>query len=404
MPGGRCETVPIVKVCAAPDKGGMGTLANAVNIADLRRIAERRLPAVVFDYLDGAAEDETTRKDNRRAFRNWIFRPRHGVELETPDLGVTVMGQRLAWPALLAPIGYSALMHPDGEVGVAKAAARAGTGAILSTISGARLEDFASAGAPVFMQIYLLAGREAGEATLARAEAAGMKGLFLTIDTPVAGLRERDFRNGMNQLMGRNLLAKLPYVGNLLQHPGWLMSYLGGARMTHLPNVVTKEGPLPLNDVAKVLSRSVVTWEDLAWIRRQWKGPIAIKGVLTGDDARRAVDGGADAVVVSNHGGRQLDGVAASLDALPEVVRAVKDRTEVLMDGGIRRGADIVKALALGARAVLIGRGYAYGLAAGGEPGVDRALTILHADLVRTMKLLGCASLSGLDESYLQRR
>lgn len=382
----------------------MGRLATAVNVADLRRIAEARLPAVVFDYLDGAAEDEATLKDNCQAFKNWIFRPRHGVEIDAPNLAVDVMGQRLAWPALLAPIGYSALMHPDGEVGVSRAAGRAGTGAILSTISGARLEDFAATGTPVFMQIYLLAGREAGEATLARAEAAGVKGLFLTVDTPVAGLRERDFRNGMNQLMGRNLFAKLPYVFDVLMHPGWIAAYAGGARMDYLPNVVTKDGPLPLDDVAKVLARSVVTWGDLAWIRKQWKGPIAIKGVLTGDDARRAVDGGAEAVVVSNHGGRQLDGVAASLDALPEVARAVGQQCQVLMDGGIRRGADIVKALALGAHAVLIGRGYAYGLAAGGERGVDRALTILRADLVRTMKLLGCPSLAELNESYLQRR
>ena len=382
----------------------MGRVARAVNIADLRRIAEARLPSVVFDYLDGAAEEEATSRDNCQAFKNWIFRPRHGVELTSLDLGITVMGQRLEWPALLAPIGYSALMHPHGEVGVAKAAGRAGTGAILSTISGAPMEALAATGTPTFMQIYLLAGREAGEATLARAEACGVKGLFLTIDTPVAGLRERDFRNGMNELMGKNFFAKLPYAGDVLMHPGWLATYIAGYRMTHLPNVVTEEGPLPLTDVAKVLSRSVVTWDDLAWIRKQWSGPIAIKGILTGDDARRACDGGAQAVVVSNHGGRQLDGVAASLDALPEVVRAAGERCEVLMDGGIRRGSDIVKALALGAHAVLIGRGYAYGLAAGGEPGVDRALAILKADLVRTMKLLGCPALADLNESYLQRR
>jgi L-lactate dehydrogenase (cytochrome) len=381
----------------------MGRLHRAVNIAELRSLARSRLPAVVFDYLDGAAEDEATLKDNCQAFRSWIFRPRHGVEVGAPELSTAIMGQRLEWPVLLAPIGYSALMHPDGEVGVARAAGQAGTGAILSTISGARMEALAATGTPTFMQIYLLAGREAGEATLARAKACGVKGLFLTVDTPVAGLRERDFRNGMNELMGKNFFAKLPYAGDVLMHPRWLATYMAGYRMTHLPNVVTEEGPLPLSDVAKVLSRSVVTWSDLDWIRKQWKGPIAIKGILTGDDARRACDGGADAVVVSNHGGRQLDGVAASLDALPEVARAVGTRCQVLMDGGIRRGSDIVKALALGAEAVLVGRAYAYGLAAGGEAGVSRALAILKADLVRTMKLLGCPSLAELNESYLQR-
>lgn len=375
-----------------------------MNIADLRGLAKARLPAVVFDYLDGGAEDEATLKDNCQAFRNWIFRPRHGVEVPRLELATTVMGQRVEWPVLLAPIGYSALMHPDGEVGVARAAGQAGTGAILSTISGAPMEALAATGTPTFMQIYLLAGREAGEATLARAQACGVRGLFLTVDTPVAGLRERDFRNGMNELMGKNFFAKLPYAGDILMHPGWLATYMAGYRMTHLPNVATEEGPLPLSDVAKALSRSVVTWNDLDWIRKAWKGPIAIKGILTGDDARRACDGGADAVVVSNHGGRQLDGVAASLDALPEVTRAVGARCQVLMDGGIRRGADIVKALAMGADAVLIGRAYAYGLAAGGRAGVERALTILKADLVRTMKLLGCASLADLDERCLQRR
>jgi isopentenyl diphosphate isomerase/L-lactate dehydrogenase-like FMN-dependent dehydrogenase len=383
----------------------MGKLARAVNIADLRRIGRARLPAVVFDYLDGAAEDESTLRDNVGAFRRWQFRPRFGVEVTNLDLSVTVMGQKLAWPALAAPIGYSALMHKDGERGTARAAHRAGIGGVLSTISGTRMEDVAATGVKLFMQIYLLAGREAGEATLARAEAAGVKGLFLTIDTPVAGLRERDFRNGMNQLLGRSLGAKLRYVPDVLAHPGWVAAYLMGARMPSLPNVVVPgEGPLAMTDVAKTLQHSVVTWEDLRWIRAQWKGPIAVKGVLTAEDARRAVDGGADAVVVSNHGGRQLDGVAAGLDALPEVADAVGQECEVLMDGGVRRGGDIVKALALGARAVLLGRGTAYGLAAGGEKGVDRALAIFHADLVRTMKLLGCASIAELGPHCLQRR
>jgi L-lactate dehydrogenase (cytochrome) len=383
----------------------MGSLQRAVNIADLRLMARARLPRVVFDYLDGGAEDERTLRDNVRAFRRWNFRPQYGAKIPALDLGVTVMGQTLAWPAMAAPIGYSGLMHRDGERGVGRAAARAGIAGILSTISGTRLEDVAATGVPLFMQIYLMGGRAAGEATIARAQAAGVKGLFLTIDTPVGGLRERDVRNGLAQLLGRDPFAKARYLPDILAHPGWLADYLMGARMSHLPNVIIPgQGPMPLIEVASALQRSQVGWDDFSWIRAQWKGPIAIKGILTAEDARRAIDIGADAVVVSNHGGRQLDGAAAGLDALPEVVQAAGGRCEVLMDGGIRRGSDIVKALALGARAVLLGRGSAYGLAAAGEKGVDRALAIFQADLARTMMLLGCASVAQLGRVHLERR
>jgi len=382
------------------------SVTRAVNIADLRRLAEKRLPRAVFGYLDGGAEDEITLKENARVFSDYIFRPRHAVHVPAPDLSVTIMGERMAMPALVAPIGYSRLIHPEGELGAVRAAGRQGIGFAMSTISGYPLEKIAAAAsAPVFLQIYLLAGRAAGEKSLERAQAAGYKGLFLTIDTPVAGMRERDFRNGMRELMGRDIFAKLRYLPDILCHPRWLADYLASPKMKTLPNVVSPDGShFALTDVAKALETSVVTWEDLKWIRAQWKGPIAVKGVLTGDDALRAHDLGATAVVVSNHGGRQLDQVASGLAALPEVVTAVGDQMEVLVDGGIRRGADIVKALALGAKAVMLGRGYAYGMAAAGEAGIDRALEIFHADLVRTMKLLGCASVAELDASYIQKR
>jgi L-lactate dehydrogenase (cytochrome) len=382
------------------------SLAKAVNIADLRKLARARLPDAIFDYLDGGAEDERTLKENERVFCDYIFRPRHGVHVPVPDLAVTVMGARLAMPVFIAPIGYSRLIHPEGELGAVRAAGRFGLGFAMSTISGYALEEIAAAAAaPLFLQIYLLAGREAGEKTLERAAAAGYKGLFLTVDTPVAGMRERDFRNGARELMGPSLSAKLRYLPDVLAHPRWLLGYLRDGRMKTLPNVVTPDGAhFPLTDVAKALETSVVTWEDLKWIRAQWKGPIAIKGVLTGDDASRARDLGATAVVVSNHGGRQLDPVASGMEALPEVVAAVGRDLEVIMDGGIRRGGDIVKALALGAKAVMLGRGYAYGMAAAGEKGIDRALAIFHADLVRTMRLLGCASVTDLDASYIQKR
>jgi L-lactate dehydrogenase (cytochrome) len=377
-----------------------------VNIADLRKMARARLPNAVFDYLDGGAEDEITLRENSRIFSDYIFRPRHAVHVPSPDLSVTILGQKMAMPVIVAPIGYSKLMHAEGELGAARAAGKAGLGYAMSTISGYALETIAGAATgPLFFQVYLLAGRGPGEAGLARAEKAGYKGLFLTIDTPVAGMRERDPRNGMKELMGRKILAQLKYLPNIIAHPRWLVNYLLGGGMKTLPNVILEDGSrFQLTDVAKALETSVVTWEDLKWIRAQWKGSITIKGVLTGDDARRAADLGADAVVVSNHGGRQLDQVASGLEALPEVVAAVGSRMEVLMDGGIRRGADIAKALALGARGVMLGRGYAYGMAAAGEAGIDRALEIFRADLLRTMKLLGCKSLAELDASYIQKR
>jgi isopentenyl diphosphate isomerase/L-lactate dehydrogenase-like FMN-dependent dehydrogenase len=248
-----------------------------------------------------------------------------------------------------------------------------------------------------------MGGRKAAEAALDRARKAGFSGLVITVDTPVAGMRERDPRNGMKELMGSSVFAKLPYAGNLLSHAGWLISFLLDGGMPKLENIVVPgQGPMELTDVAAALAESTVTWEDLRWIREFWKGPIVVKGLLTGDDARRAIDEGAAAVVVSNHGGRQLDSVSPSLRALPEVVAAVNGRIEVLMDGGIRRGSDIVKALCLGARAVLIGRAYAYGLAAAGPAGVIRALQILRADVERTLRLLGCPSVAELNRSYVE--
>ena len=379
----------------------------AVNIADLRELARARLPKVAFDYLDGGAEDEITLRENSCVFGDWLFRQRGAVHVPAPDLSVTVLGQRMALPFLLSPIGYSKLLHPEGERGAARAAGRAGTGYAMSTISGYAVEEIAAVGTgPLFFQVYLLGGRAAGEATIARCEAAGYKGLFLTIDTPVSGMRERDYRNGMAALMGVNPFAKMPYLPDILAHPRWLARYLADPnKLKTLPNVIVpNEGQFRLFDVAKALETSVVTWDDLKWIRAQWKGPIAVKGVLTGDDARRAADEGADAVVVSNHAGRQLDGAPSGLAALPEVVEAVGGCIEVLMDGGIRRGADIVKAMALGAKAVLVGRAYAYGMAAAGEAGIDRAIEILRADLSRTLKLLGCPAMTALDKSYIMKK
>jgi len=374
-----------------------------VNIADLRALAQRRLPRMVFDYLDGGAEAEVTLRENCRAFESVTFRPRQAVAVPDCDLRTRVLGIEVSFPALLAPVGYSRLMHPGGEVAAARAAGAAGTAYILSTISGHRLEDVkAGSSGAVCYQLYLLGGREAAEGAIERARAAGYSALVVTVDTAVGGMRERDFRNGVTELMGDSIFAKIPFLPQILARPGWLKDFLLDGGLPQLPNVVIPgQGAMPLQDVSTSLARGAVTWEDLMWIRKCWPGSIVIKGVLTGDDARRAVDEGAVAVVVSNHGGRQLDGAPATLRVLPEVVSAVDGRVEVLMDGGIRRGSDIVKAICLGARAVLVGRAYAYGLAAAGEAGVARALEILRADVERTLRLLGCPCVAALDSSYI---
>lgn len=374
-----------------------------VCIEDFRPIARARVPKSVFDYLDGGAEGEVTLRENCRIFNDVTFRPRHGVEVATCDLRTRVLGLDLSLPFLLAPVGYSRLMHPGGEVAAARAAGRAGTGYILSTISGHRLEDVkAGSTGPVFYQLYLMGGRGAAEASIERARVAGFSALVVTIDTPVSGIRERDYRNGMKELISGGPLEKIPYLPQILSRPRWLINFLMDGGVPLLPNVVVPgKGPMPLVDINAALAESTATWADFRWIREIWRGPIVVKGVLTGDDARHAIDSGAAAISVSNHGGRQLDGVPASLRALPEVVDAVKGQIEVFMDGGVRRGADIVKAICMGARAVLCGRAYAYGLAAAGEAGVDRAIEILRTDLERTLRLLGCASVAELDRSYV---
>jgi L-lactate dehydrogenase (cytochrome) len=381
----------------------MTRLSRAIKISDLRSMAHRRLPKAVFDYLDGGAEDEVTLGENCRAFDALTFRPRHAMSVPECEMRARVLGHDLSFPALLAPVGYSRLMHPQGEVAAARAAGKAGTAYILSTISGHRLEDVKAASTgPVFYQLYLMGGRGAAEASIERARIAGFSALVVTIDTPVAGIRERDVRNGVKQLMGANPFAKIPFLPQLFARPGWLASFLLDGGLPSLPNVVVPgKGPMPLVDIAAALAAAAVTWQDLRWIHEAWRGPVIVKGVLTAEDARRAVDAGASAIVVSNHGGRQLDYVPATLRVLPEVVAAVGTQTEVLMDGGVRRGSDIIKAICLGARAVLVGRAYAYGLAAAGEAGVSHALQILRTGVDRTLKLLGCPSIAALNSSYV---
>jgi L-lactate dehydrogenase (cytochrome) len=376
---------------------------SVINISEMRRLARRRLPRMVFDYLDGGAEDELTLRANAIAFSEVFLRPRSAVAVPSVNLRTTVLGHEIATPLLLAPIGSSRMLWPRGEAAAAAAAGQAGTIYILSTLSGVRLEEVkAATTGPCWYQVYLCGGRDVAVGAIDRAKAAGFSALVVTIDTTVAGMRERDLRNGTRQLLSGRPFTMLPFLPQILVRPGWLYNFFADGGLMSFPNVVLPDGPMQYADVGAALESAAVCWDDLRWIHDAWSGPIVVKGVHTADDARRAIDLGAKAVIVSNHGGRQLDGVAPTLRVLPEVVEAVGDRTEVLFDGGIRRGSDIVKAMAIGARAVLLGRGYAYGLAARGQAGVQRSVDIFRADLLRTMKLLGCESVDRLTRDYIR--
>jgi L-lactate dehydrogenase (cytochrome) len=377
--------------------------SKAINIADLRQLAERRLPRAVFDYIDGGAEAEITLRENVRAFEEVAFRPRNAIATHDASLRKSVLGADLAFPLILAPVGLTRLIHPAGERAVAKVAEAAGIPYCLSSFSGYHVDELREvSNGSLWYQLYLAGGREVAEASLERARKAGFAVLLVTVDTNVLGIRERDVRNGVSQLMSGSLSARLPYLPQLLRHPGWLTNYLRDRDVLLFPNVVIEGRPMRAADIPRQLMQNPVQWSDLKWILDVWRGPVLAKGISTGDDARRALDAGAVGVVVSNHGGRQLDSSRATLRTLPEIVSAINGRGTILMDGGIRRGSDIAKALCLGAHAVLCGRAYAWGLAAAGEAGVRRAVEILRADFERTLRLLGCRSSEELDRTLVE--
>ncbi len=381
-------------------------MTRIVNVGDARRIARRKLPRVVFDYVDGAADDEVTMHENETAFREVFFRPRMALGTTRPSLETEVLGTRVSIPVLLAPVGLVRLMHAEGPAGAARAATSSGTISILSTVAGSSPEEVASSGRSprgqrghMWFQLYA-PDRETAKSLMDRAASSGYEALMVTVDTPALGNRERDLKNGgAAKLDVRTVLKLAPQV---LSRPAWGVSiFRSGSRSPDAAAGHALSIGRRLGDALTVLV-SPYTWDDVAWIVEQWDGPVLVKGILSGEDARRAVDVGTRAVVVSNHGGRQLDGAPATMRVLPEVVDAVGDRAEVYVDGGVRRGSDVVKALAVGARAVLIGRPFVYGLAAAGQVGVERVLEILRADMLRTMSLLGCADVKDLDRSYLQ--
>jgi len=376
------------------------------NVADARRIAERRLPRVVFDYIDGGAEAEITMRGNREALEAVTFLPRMGVTQGNIDLKTTVMGHEVAMPVLLSPVGFTRMMHRTGDVAGASAAGKAGTIFTLSSMSGHSIEDVAAAGSgPKWFQLYFLGGRKGSEQLIDRAQRAGYSALVVTMDTQIPGNRERDYGNGLRLPLQVDASTMLRFAPRVALHPSWLLDFARDRFSLDIANATSlgdPDSPMSLGEATAGMVLFPPTWEDFEWMREQWKGPILAKGIITPDDARRAVDCGASGIIVSNHGGRQLDGMRATLPAMVEILEAVGDEVEVLFDGGVRRASDALRAIALGAKAAMIGRAWAYGLGAFGEAGIDRVLTIFRTELDRAMRLLGCLSIDALDRSYVE--
>lgn len=375
----------------------------AINIDDLRRLAKRRLPRAVFDFADGGAEDEQTLRANRLDFSKVVFRPRVLVDVTHRDQSTTILGQPVSSPLIIAPTGLAGMMWPRGEIAAARAATKRGIIYTLSTHAACSIEEVAeSTSGPLWFQLYVLRDRELVKGLIARAKAAGYRALCLTVDVPLLGQRERDLRNGATippKITVRNVV-------DVMQRVNWLRSVLLGPNITFKNFVGAQSGlgsdPVALWSFVSKQHDPSITWDDLAWFRSQWQGPMAIKGIMTAEDARRAVSEGVEGIIVSNHGGRQLDSLPSGIEVLPEIADAVGDRAEIILDGGVRRGTDVVKALALGARACMIGRPMLYGLAAGGQAGVERAVEILQTETDRALALLGRPTLADLDRTAVR--
>jgi L-lactate dehydrogenase (cytochrome) len=377
-------------------------LRRAASVADLRRLAKRRLPGGVFDYIDGAAEDERTAAANEAAFASVSFRPRVLRGIEKVEIGTTLLGGPVAYPLVLAPTGFTRIADPAGELAVARAAARAGLPYTLSTLSTRSIEEVRQVSdGRLWFQVYSWRDRGLVQEMIDRAAAAHYDALVLTVDTAVFGRRERDVRRGFSlpPTIGPRTLVD----GAL--HPGWTWSFVR-AEPIRFANVVGRDvgdgaSPVTLADYINTQFDPALSWDDVEWLRSVWSGPMVLKGVQTVDDAVIAADAGVEAIALSNHGGRQLDGAPAAFSLVAPVADAVGGRTEIICDGGVRRGSDIVKAVAAGASAAMAGRAYLYALGAAGERGVDRLLAWLHADVVRTMSLCGAGSVADLNRSLL---
>lgn len=370
-------------------------------VEDLRRLAQRRVPRMFYDYADSGSWTETTYRANESDFGAIRLRQRVAVDVDRRDLSGTMLGQRVAMPVALAPTGLTGMQHADGEILAARAAAAAGVPFTLSTMSICSIEDVAEhSPAPFWFQLYVMRDRAFVEALIDRARAARCSALMLTLDLQILGQRHKDLRNGLSA-------PPKPTLANLLNiatKPRWALGMLG-TRRRQFGNIVGHvKGVDDMSSLSSWTAQQFdprLNWSDVEWIKRRWGGPLILKGIMDAEDARLAVESGADAIVVSNHGGRQLDGAPSSIAALPAVVDAVGGRTEVWMDGGVRSGQDVFKALALGARGTLIGRPFLYGLGAMGEAGVARCLELIRKELDITMAFCGKTSTAAIDRSVL---
>jgi L-lactate dehydrogenase (cytochrome) len=376
----------------------------ALNIDDLREAARRRLPRVIFEFLDGGAQDETTLHSNREDFARWRFITRTLTDVSERDQSVTLFGQRHASPLILAPTGLAGVFSRRGELAGARAAGQFSLPYCLSTMATCSIEEIAHATAqPKWFQLYVLRDRGLTRSFIERARTAHCSALVITVDTKIQGPRERDMRNGFTVPPRFTALTML----DLVRHMSWLFDVGLGPKITFRNFTGTATAADDAVSITQFISGQYdlsVTWKDVEWFRSLWDGPMLLKGILSADDATLAAAHGADGVIVSNHGGRQLEGAVSAVQALPAIADAVGDRIEVILDGGIRRGADVVRACALGAKACMIGRAWLYGLAAAGQPGVVRTLEILRNEIDVALTLLGRPNLSEIDRSVLAQR
>ena len=382
----------------------MTSIRTVDSIEALRALARRRLPRPVFDFFDGAADEEVTLRRNRQDLATTALAPRILRDVSVRDLRTAVLGSEVDLPLIIGPTGLAALGWPRADAALARAAAAFNIPFVISTSSSVRLEDIAEAapGARLWFQVYVYRDRELVRSLIARARACGVEALVLTVDTPVLGWRRRDHRNGFT-------VPLKPGVGlaiELARHPGWSLQ-IARHGVPRMQNFVEAGKGSSVASLAHLMTRNMdasVTWDDLRWLRDQWDGPLVIKGILSAEDAEKAVAAGVQGVLVSNHGGRQLDGAPSTISVLGEVAAAVGGRAEVYMDGGVRQGADMAKVRALGGAAAVVGRATLYGVAAGGEAGARQALSILRTEYDRCLALLGCAATRDLDASYVRRR